>query len=127
LYKGGAATLIIVDFISSTKKSATTDSYRVIFSTSEAIKLQGRTGAVNSDKFATATSYIVVNIWYRIKVIRTLSGEFAVYIKGGSFGNEYILVSTAGGSGTNPVTDNTYTLTNYLLIDNDVGDLIRIL
>jgi hypothetical protein len=35
-----------------------------------------------------------------------------------------ILVSVSGGSGTNPVTDNTFTTSNFLVLDLDVGDRI---
>jgi hypothetical protein len=34
------------------------------------------------------------------------------------------LVDVSGGSGTNPVTDNTYTTSNYLVVDNDAGDQV---
>ena len=50
------------------------------------------------------------------------ANTFAVFIKGGAFGNNYTLVSTAGGSGTNPVTDSTYTSSNYFVLDMDPGD-----
>ncbi|MFH2142524.1 MAG: LamG-like jellyroll fold domain-containing protein, partial [Bacteroidota bacterium] len=49
---------------------------------------------------------------------------FAVFIKGGAFGNTWTLVSTAGGSGTNPVTDATYTTSNYIVVDADAGDRV---
>ena len=48
-----------------------------------------------------------------------------MYIKGGTFGwDDWTTVSTAGGSGTNPVTDNTYTTSNYLVADIDDTDTI---
>ena len=48
--------------------------------------------------------------------------SFAVFIKGGDFGNEYTLVDTTGGSGTNPVVDATYTTSEYLVLDLDAAD-----
>ena len=50
--------------------------------------------------------------------------SFAVFIKGGDFGDEYNLVDTTGGSGTNPVVDATYTTSEYLVADLDAGDKI---
>lgn len=55
---------------------------------------------------------------------RTQTGVFTVYIKGGAFGNVYTLVSTAGGSGSNPATDNTYTSSNFCVLDLDANDRI---
>jgi len=49
---------------------------------------------------------------------------FAVFIKGGEFGDQYQLVDTTGGSGSNPVTDSTYTTSQYLVTDLDSGDKI---
>jgi hypothetical protein len=49
---------------------------------------------------------------------------FAVFIKGGSFGSEWTLVDTTGGSGSNPVTDSTYTTSNFMVCDLDSGDKI---
>ena len=87
----------------------------------------------------TASSYLDLDTWYRLKVARLKSAgtfasivpsmtttypadTFAVFIKGGSFGDDYQLVSTTGGSGTNPVTDSTYTTSEYFVADLDAGD-----
>lgn len=69
-----------------------------------------------TSKFITNTSYISVNTWYRIKVTRTYDGTFTFYIKGGDFGDEYILVDVTGGTGTNPITDNTHTTSNFFAL-----------
>jgi len=88
--------------------------------------------------FYTALNYISSNTPYEITVYRlstpghfperlipakTLydAGAFLVTIKGGDFAEETI-VDTTGGSGTNPVVDNTYTTSNYAVWDLDVGD-----
>ena len=47
-----------------------------------------------------------------------------MYIKWGSFWDNYVLVDVTLGGGTNPVTDNTYTTSNFMVIDNDVWDQI---
>jgi hypothetical protein len=75
-----------------------------------------------SNPFYTNASYIQTLTWYRVKITRTQSGLFTVYVKGGAFGNNWVLVSTTGGSGTNPVTDNTYTTSNFFVLDLDIGD-----
>jgi len=71
----------------------------------------------------TISSYIQNFTWYRIRITRTISGVFTVYILGGTF-TTWTLVSTTGGSGTNPVTDNTYQTSNYFVLDIDAGDRI---
>ncbi len=81
----------------------------------------------------TATSTVVLNFYssttdYEISglTIRRIydADTFAVFIKGGSFGNEYTLVDVAGGSGTNPVTDSTYKTSEYFVSDLDAGDTL---
>ena len=78
---------------------------------------------------ATVSSYIAINTWYRLRLTRSNSGIFTFLIKGGSFTptagyDGWTLVSTAGGSGTNPVTDTTYSTSNYFVLDIDAGDRI---
>ncbi len=72
----------------------------------------------------TAVGYTTPNTWYRIKITRTLDGEFTVYIKGGSFGDEYVLVDVSGGSGTNPIIDTDYTISKYFMVAIGTGDRI---
>jgi hypothetical protein len=43
-----------------------------------------------------------------------------MYIRGGSFGNEFVLVSAS----TNPITDTTYTTSNYTVLTMKSGDRI---
>ena len=47
---------------------------------------------------------------------------FAVFIKGGDFGDDWTIIDTTGGSGTNPVKDSTYKTSNYFVADLDAGD-----
>jgi hypothetical protein len=72
-------------------------------------------------------SYITNNTWYRIKITRTNAGVFTLLIKGGNFRptagyDGWTLISTSGGYGTNPVTDTTYSVSNYMVLDLDAGD-----
>jgi len=73
---------------------------------------------------STANSYLQDNTTYRIKITRDTAGSFTSWIRGGSFGNSYTLIDVSGGTGTNPVTDNTHTTSNYMVTDIDVGDQI---
>jgi len=57
--------------------------------------------------------YLSLNTHYRIKVTRTKSGLFTVYIKGGTFGNNDW---TTVGS----VIENTYTESNYIVLYSSV-------
>ncbi|NCP72305.1 hypothetical protein GW835_02850 [archaeon] len=138
VYKGSTLTNSFVKIISDAIiGSVGGNSYTIQFNVDEALKLWRGGTAIMS----TANSYISKNTWYRIKVARLQSSgtfaiivpsmtttypkdTFAVFIKGGEFGDDWTLVDTTGGSGTNPVTDSTYTTSNYFVADLDVGDRI---
>lgn len=79
------------------------------------------TGLLQFENQSTTTDYEISGL-----TIRRIypADTFAVFIKGGSFGDDWTLVSTAGGSGTNPVTDSTYTTSEYFVLDLDAGDRI---
>jgi hypothetical protein len=94
------------------------NAYNIEFRSDERILLV-KNGAGFS---ASIAAYFQNFTWYRTRITRTQSGVFTLYIKGGAFGNNWVLVSTIGGSGTNPVTDNTYTTSNFLVLDLDAGD-----
>jgi len=124
--KGGADNDILINFIDNT--GGTLDNYlgyAFRFYNDESILLNKVGIGWHSTLLRTAASYITINTDYRIKITRSLAGVFTVYIKGGTFGwDDWTTVSTAGGSGTNPVTDNTYTTSNYLVADIDDTDTI---
>ncbi len=67
--------------------------------------------------------YVADSTWYRFGVTRRDDGQFTAYIKGGVF-TSWTLIDPTGGSGTNPVTDTTYTASKYVVLDLGVGDLI---
>lgn len=66
-----------------------------------------------ADLFYTASNYFTAYTWYGLKVTRTPAGVFTVYIRGGLFGNKYILMTPS--SGTNPVTNTTHTTSNSMV------------
>lgn len=84
----------------------------------------------NSDNLTlTAANYTQIKTWYSIKVTRSKSGEFTLFIKGGSFVptvgyDGWTLVSTVGGSGTNPVIDTMYNISKYISLFMNTGDRI---
>lgn len=71
--------------------------------------------------FSTATSYISHSTWYKIRITRRYDGQFTWYIKGGAF-TDWTTVVVASGS--NPVTDTTYTTAKWLTLTLGVGDKI---
>ena len=77
--------------------------------------------------FATVVSYVSNNTWYGVKKTRDYEHEFTGFIKGGSFGNTYTAIDVSGGTGTNPYTDDSYTISKYWIFDLDVGDCITLI
>lgn len=117
-YKGADGTQPVIALLSP-------NLYDFIVDSSEYLALR-KTG---SRLFWTTNSYISNNTWYRVKITRTTAGVFTLFIKGGAFiptegYNGWTLVSTSGGFGTNPVTDTTYTSSNYFVLDLDASDRI---
>jgi len=97
--------------------------YRLDINSDESIRLTRWNDGASAYPFQTVASYITIDTDYRIKVTRTLDGTFTIYIKGGVFGWDSWTTIVAD-SGTNPVTDNTYTTFSYFLIDFNASDTI---
>ncbi len=72
--------------------------------------------------FVTSANYILPNVNYGIKTTRDLTGKFSVYIRGGNYGSQYILVTPS--SGNNPATDNVYTISKYTTVQSSGNDKI---
>ena len=125
LFKGTDSTQQIIYFTSTdTNNFQTGSGYRMAFLDTEGVFLSSKNGGAVSTLFGSITSYIQFNIWYSLLITRTNVGVFTVYIKGGSFGNTWTLISTYGGSGTNPITNNTYTTSKFFVLDLDANDCI---
>lgn len=120
-YKGADANDLSVSLFLNSSDASIGLGYTITLTSAETIRFVSRT-PTSSEKLRTTISYIANNTWYRIKINRTQAGVSTVYIKGGSFGSNWVLVSTSGGTGTNPVTDNTYSSSSYLVLDLDAGD-----
>jgi len=91
------------------------NNYRLRFDALERISFAIMTNGVAVTLFRTSASYFDITDKYRVKVIRLIDGTFFVYIKYGEFGNDYVLVDTAGGLGSNPLVDNTHTSSAFLI------------
>lgn len=120
--------------------------YFIILSSTERMQLQRSNAAATTSTtiLGTAEGYINFDTDYRFLIWRNETvnqfvtgaiGTFVVYIQGKSKSitnkiytipntNEMELVDVSGGSGTNPVTDNTYITSNYIVTDYDAGDQI---
>jgi len=118
IYKGGDENVNFINFISNST-TPIPSRYVLYFSGTESIVLVSNV----TQLFQTATSYITIDTWYRMKITRTTAGVFTVYIRGGAFGDDS-WTTVVADSGTNPVTDNTYTTSAYTVLDLDAGDKI---
>ena len=124
IYKGADANSLDVLFQSSMIEAIDEGGtgYELIFRSDERIQFVEINAGADIQLSRTSVSYFAINTWYGIKITRTTVGIFTIYIKGGSFGDAYTLVDVSGGSGTNPTTDNTYTESQFFVIDSDALD-----
>ena len=131
LYKAGDSNNIDILFAHS--KIGTSESggtgWVFRFTSGEAFKLLRVQVGGDYAPFNTVDSYAFLNTWYRIKITKTLSGIHTMLAKGGSLTptagyDGWTLVSTTGGTGTNPYTDTLYAISEYLVLDIDAGDRI---
>ena len=124
-YKGHDVNEAIIHFISDKNSIEANSGYYYFMQVAERTGMGRRDAGVQTSLSYSAASYIVSNTWYRAKITRTLDGKSYHYIKGGAFGSDdWTLVDVSGGLGTNPVTDNTNTISEHLVLDLDVGDRI---
>ncbi len=118
LLKGGETNDTDINFImdiSDPLPGSKGNGYQIRFSGTEVVQLIKRTDGGANVLMVTSTSFVNINQYYHITVTRTTDGEFTVFLDG-------VLVDVTGGSGTNPVTDNTFTSSNFIVLDLDVGD-----
>jgi len=127
-YKGADSNALLVYLINSNAKvpDSAIGAYRAYFTNAEKFEFSRHNLAAPITLLSTAAAYLTINTWYRVKITRTLAGVWTAYIKGGAFGNNtWTTISVAGGSGTNPVTDNTYTTSEYILVQSTgAGDRV---
>jgi len=142
LNKGGDGNSPNAQFISGDSGlfSANSLGYRALLLHSESILLQINNGGAFSSLFITPVSYIDNNTDYRIKVARLKSegvfkdipgaggatvydaDTFAVFIKGGAYGNTSTGWTLVDAGANNPVLDATYTTSEFFVTDLDEDD-----
>jgi hypothetical protein len=121
--KDAVAGAVNIQFIVDNPTKTSDNGYSFIMrGADKALLLKRATNGLGTTLFRTDANYIENNTWYGIKFTRTLAGEFTGYIKGGAFGNVYQEIDVRGGAGSNPVTDNTHTTSDYFVNDLDAGD-----
>jgi len=110
-----------LEFINNNKNNVNSNnSYGISPNSNNGLRLR----KANVTLFETVNDYIKQLTWYRIRITRTTDGEFTIYIRSDEDSNftNWTLVDTTGGSGTNPVVDNTYTTSKYQVFDLDTND-----
>lgn len=117
--KGGAATSVVfLPMLSANavRTDASQNGYMCILDDVERFVIYRITaGAVAAFVCATAAGYAALSTKYKIKVVRRVGGQWTLYVKGGAY-PDYVLVSTVGGVGTNPATDNTHTIGEFFTV-----------
>ena len=123
-YKGNSGNRIEADFIAdSIGNYINQNGYYFTDNSSGLIALVETSMGTNADIMGTENNFTADRgVWYRIKIKRDTNGLFTLYIKGGDFGLNYVLLSVV--SETNPALNNTYKLSNYFVLDVDPGDRI---
>lgn len=129
-YKGNDANGLFFCFIADRKLTYNaSNGYNFIPWIGEQLYLEKNDVGASQTKIGTTTAYFQNNTWYRIRITRTTAGVFTLLIKGGAFTptagyDGWTLVSASGGSGSNPVTDTTYSVSSYFVMDLDAGDRV---
>jgi hypothetical protein len=93
--------------------------YSFRISPSERFQLYKYTNGTPTVPFQTTGGAAELSTWYKVKFTRSSEGEFTGYVD-----DILIDVTTGTGSGTNPITDNTFTESKYIVLDLDAGDKI---
>ena len=119
LYKALDANATNAALLSSSRSSVVTGSQTFQFDTVEEARIQQDAAEVT---FCSPTSYVAVATWYRIKITRSATGVFTLWIKGGAYTGWTLMAPS--GVYTNPFTDAVNTTSAYFVLDFDAGDMI---
>jgi len=96
--------------------------YALILGSAGELYLRRNVGGGHVNIFGTATGVLTAGVEYEFWITRRVDGQFSVWLKGGTYA-DWTLVPTTSGS--NPVTDTTYTQSlPYLVADLDAGSTI---
>lgn len=123
VYKDGDANVPSVVFISNTNKylDSGQNGYEFLINAAEKIYIRKITVGSTGNMMLSADDYVAIKTWYRIRITRSSSGTFTLYIKGGAF-TDWTLVGAEAGA--NPVTDTSFTTSNYMVFNLAAGDKI---
>jgi len=88
--------------------------------TQDTVALRRSTGVGATLLFVGEAGIITSGEWYKFRITRDASGVFKIYMKGATDA-DYVLLTASGGS--NPSTDNTYTICTHLNLDLDTGNI----
>lgn len=110
--------------IQNTYSTTGQNTYAMLIDANENLQIFKSISGATTTLFNTSNAYIVANTTYRYWFKRDYAGIMTLYIKGGAFGNTWTTVSTAGGSGTNPITDTAHFTGSYMVLQFGVGDKI---
>lgn len=131
VYKGADVNNIYIIFISDRSIFILDNSlgYYFLIASNEGIYAGKNLIGSHSNPFNSTIAYTTINTWYDCMITRSITGVITFYIKGGIFiatigYNGWTLVSTIGGSGTNPSTDTTYTTSQQVIVSIMAGDRI---
>ena len=105
--------LFIADTIGD-EAAAGQDGYNLTISTNFEVELNKSTAGVETNLFKTAVDTAVPYDVNGFKIIRDGSGIFTVYMYDMDIGTWSLLTASTG---TNPVTDNTHTTSEYIVFD----------
>jgi len=128
LYKGADGNTARVIFVANTPNTFDTapqNGYYLYFASSESVGVSSIANGTPTQRMVSAASYISTTGWYSIIIKRYPTGVFYTYIKGGTQFPTWTLISVAGGSGTNPFTNNTYVTSSYINFQFGTNDAIK--
>lgn len=114
-----------INFISDRENANINDFYGYQFSYESSIFLSVVNNGSRSTLIASNTSNLSLKTWYRIKIARSESGEFRLYVRGGEYGDVYTLLP-ADVAGSNPNTNNTYTTSDYKVLVFNADNKLKI-
>jgi hypothetical protein len=107
-------------------ESVTYDGYQVLLTnfggTARAVALRRATTSSATTLFVSQAETVADATWNKYRVTRDTSGVFKIYMMGPSDADYVLLTATAG---SNPVTDNTYTVCTHNNLDFDTSNKIR--
>jgi hypothetical protein len=131
ILKGGAANVLDCIFVAEVIGAAaagTQNGYLLRFAADESLSLFITTAGALTAQMSTRAAYRAINAWHRVRFTRSAVGAWTGYIDRVLPDGRRVLelLDVTGGAGTNPVTENTHAVSNYIALDFDAGDRIAL-